>query len=123
MDAGDITISPGELRNRVEFQKPIDQDNDVGEEEIAYNYYCKSWAKVEPLSGKQYMEAKKEREELTYRVTVRYRPDITDDMRIKYTKGTTTKYFIIEDLINVLERNKKLEIICYEKVYRDVNGN
>lgn len=122
MSIDDASISSGDLNKRIILQTPIPDDNDVLESEIEYQDYSKTWAKVEPLSGKQYIEAKKERPELTYQITMRYRSNITNNMRIRYPKGNgKDKFFIIEDIINVLERNEKLIIICYEKVYKDVN--
>jgi SPP1 family predicted phage head-tail adaptor len=117
-----ISINPGKLRHKIILQTLTTQENAVGEEGQVYQDYQTVFASVQALKGNQYIEAKKARPELTFRVTIRYRPGVTNDMRIKYSKqNEPDRYFIIDDIINISECNRMLEIMCYEKVYKDVN--
>ena len=118
----DQSINPGQLKHKITLQVPTTGENEVGEDEPGYNDYLILFASIEVLRGNQYIEAKKVRDELTFKVIIRYRPGVTNQMRIKYSKrNEPDRYFIIEDIINVGELNRMLQIICYEKVYKDVN--
>lgn len=63
-------------------------------------------------SGREYIEADKERPELTYIITVRYQKDITPDMFIQF-KG---RLFNIKSIRNIREADEMLEISCTEKI-------
>lgn len=70
------------------------------------------WASVEPKSGKEYLEANKERPELTYVITVRYQKGITPDMLVQFKE----RLFYIQSIRNIREENEMLEILCTEKI-------
>jgi SPP1 family predicted phage head-tail adaptor len=46
--------------------------------------------------------------EVEARVTIRYRPEVTAKMKI--VKGTDE--YLIESIINVMERNRELQLMC-----------
>lgn len=69
-------------------------------------------AAVVPLRGKEYFEAHQENRELTHKVILRYLPGLTEKMRIKLG----TRYFDIEIIINVEERNRELNLMCVERI-------
>ena len=77
-----------------------------------FNTIITVWATVEPKSGREYIEADKERPELTYIITVRYQKDITPDMFIQF-KG---RLFNIKSIRNIREADEMLEISCTEKI-------
>ena len=118
----DQSINPGQLKHKITLQVPTTGENEIGEDEPEYITFSTTFASIEGLKGTQYIEAKKVRDELTFKVIIRYRPGVTNQMRIKYSKrNEPDRYFIIEDIINLNEYNRILQIICYEKVYKDVN--
>ncbi len=67
------------------------------------------WADVEPLSGREFLEAARVNAEITHRIRVRYRSDLTERMRI--VLGTR-----IFDILAVLEmdRRRELHLMCRE---------
>jgi SPP1 family predicted phage head-tail adaptor len=67
---------------------------------------------VEPTTGKEYLEAQRIRNELTYKIFTRYFSDITADMIIKFKN----RKFKIESLINYRENNEMLQFVCTEMV-------
>lgn len=67
----------------------------------------KIWAKVIPVSAKEYYEAKTLQAENVMRFIVRYRTEIKYDMQIIYKDQT----YEIESIINDYEKNKTLTII------------
>ena len=68
------------------------------------------WADVSPLKGREYWEAKRINPETTYKITIRYFPDLTSDMLIAYGE----KLLEIESIINVDEANVMLELTCMD---------
>ena len=105
-------FNPGELRQRITFQTTVPGTNEAGETIQVPKDYKTVWAAVQPLNGREYEEAKKLRTQLTYKITIRYATDITNDMSIKFKKST----FNIVDIINLDEKNQFLQIMAYEKV-------
>lgn len=74
----------GQLRHRVEFQRPqLDQDPVTGE-------MVKSWvvvwpnvaAGIEPLSAREFVAAASECSQVSARIVIRYRPGVDSTMRI-----------------------------------------
>lgn len=69
------------------------------------------WASVAPLTGREYDEAQKIREEHTYKIITRYFPNITTDMKILFG----LQMLEIVSVMNVGERNSELQIVAKEK--------
>lgn len=70
------------------------------------------WASVEPLTGKEYLEAAREKNKQNYKIFTRYFPDFNVNMVIGF-KG---RKFTIESIINYRERNEMLQLMCVEQV-------
>lgn len=106
-----------DLRQRITFLKPVPSDGVdlLNAHTVEYEDFKTVWASVSPMNGKEYAEAQKLRSETTYNVIVRYRPDITTDMKIRYGK----KEFDIISVLNIGERKEILKIIAAET---DTNG-
>jgi SPP1 family predicted phage head-tail adaptor len=102
----------GNLRHRVTFQRLTEATNEVGETIQKLQDYRTVWAAIEPVTGREYYEAQKMQPELTYKITIRYLPDITPSMLIKYKD----RLFQINDIINPDERNFTLQLMCIEKI-------
>lgn len=73
------------------------------------------WADVSPMTGKEYAESQKIREETTYKVKTRFFSGISANMKILYG----TKIFDIVSVLNVGELKRELQIVCSEV---DSNG-
>ena len=67
-------------------------------------------ASVEPLSGREYFYSHQIKAEVTHRVKIRYREDITTKMRIKHRD----RVLEIESILDKKERREELEILCRE---------
>lgn len=105
-------MNPGEFRQRISILGNIEVENKHGEIEIKEQEVYSIWAKVIPIRGREYQESKKNRPELAYRITTRYREDIFPDMKIKFKEKT----LLIEAVINIASRGSFLEINCKEIV-------
>ena len=94
-------MNPGDLRHRVTFQR---QDLELE----VWNDVCTCWANIRPLAGKEFYEAETINSDLTHRIRLRYRKDITPDMRAVY-RG---RIFSIQSVINDYEKNVSLQLMC-----------
>lgn len=102
----------GRTNKRVAFYKLVEKQNELLQNEQVLKEMKTVWASVEPTRGREYQEAQRIRPELTYKVTMRYHKGITPDMLLKFKD----RYFQIISVINIMEKNEMLEIICIEKI-------
>lgn len=100
----------GELRSRVTFQVANEIDDGYGGKQVEWADRFNAWAYIEPLSGREYFDAMQTQTEISHRVIVRYRNDITPDMRIKYGD----RILEIEAVIDIGNQHRFLEILCRE---------
>lgn len=103
-------MNAGKLRNRIAIQRSGDPSNwgATG----SWSTYATVWAGIEPVSGREYVEGRQDRGELTHVVTVRYLSGVRPDMRISF-EG---RYLKIVAVRNLGERNRALELDCTEEV-------
>lgn len=102
----------GRTNKRVTFCRYVEEENELKQLQQQLKPVRTVWASVEPKSGREYIEADKERPELTYIITVRYQKDVTPDMFIQYKE----RLFNIKSIRNIREANEMLEISCTEKI-------
>jgi len=102
----------GWLRHRVTIQKKTTSQDSYGAEQETWTNVATVWAGIEPLRGREYIDAQNATAEVTHRVRIRYQSGITPRMRVSFGSRT----FEIVSVINVLERNRELELMCREVV-------
>mgnify|MGYP005840717971 CR=1 FL=1 len=102
--------SVGEMRRRIFFQEAIKADDGYGGKPETWVNRFEVWAKIEPLSGREYFFAHQIQAEVTHRITTRYRRDVKEDMRI----SAGSRIFEIESILDLYEAHKFLEILCTE---------
>lgn len=103
-------MNPGKLNKRItlqRFEKIKDSEGIVTE---AWNDVATVWASAEPLRGREYFAAAAVNRENTVRFRIRYKPDVSSDMRIKYDG----RFFDIQSVIDVNERHKELHLMAEE---------
>ena len=102
----------GPLRNRVILSEKIATQNDHGEEQIIYTEIVTVWASIEPLRGREYIEARQGQAELTHRVRIRF-PGTRILARInRVTFGART--FEINAVQNQAERRRLITLMTTE---------
>lgn len=86
----------GKLRHRVTIQKPVQtQDTTTGELVQGWDDVATVWASVEPLSVRDFMAAQAAQSQVSARIAIRHRGDLSPNMRITY-RG---KVYKIEGLL------------------------
>jgi phage head-tail adaptor, putative, SPP1 family len=110
--------NPGNLNKRVELLKREARDNGVGGKRsdslkwVLVDLNPKVWASIEPLSSDEKFRMNRLESEITHRITIRYRKDITRSNRLRY-RG---REFQIEIAVNWQERDRFLVLIVKEEV-------
>lgn len=106
-------LNIGKMDKRITFLVQGGGTDAMGQEiEGEWQPYKTVWSTVKALRGGEYWEAQKVRPEKTYKVTTRYYPDITTDMKIQYGN----KILEIENVNDVNEAHYMLEMQCVEYI-------
>lgn len=86
------------LRHRVIIQKPVEtQDLDSGAVIVSWQDVATVWSSIEPLSAREFIAAQAEASKVNTRITIRYRNDITDKMRLYH--ASKDMYYNIEGVL------------------------
>ena len=100
----------GQLRHRVTLQSKTEARNDYGEPEHTWSDEATLYAKVDPLSADERTDAQQVGSQRTHKVTIRYRPGVTSEKRLRFDGRTLN----ITSVINPLEYDRWLELECEE---------
>ena len=96
-------LYPSKLRNRVEFlRRVVTVAHGISKERWETTFTC--WCCVEPLSGREFWEAAAINRENEVRFTIRYRKDVSAEMRIRLD-GT------VYDITSILDKNNRHEAL------------
>lgn len=100
-------VNAGNLNKRITFLKPEFSEDDMRQDRIGWKPYKTVWATVKPFKSSEVNFMGKLNPNVTHRIYVRYRNDITSDMRINYHD----RIFEIEGPpIDIDERHELLEM-------------
>lgn len=93
-----MTLDARKLRHRLILQAPVEnQDPATGDLEITWTDVATVWAVIEPLSAREFIASQSENNQVTARITIRYRPDVTGKWRLLHeAKGA---YYNIEGIL------------------------
>ncbi len=96
-------LYPSRLRNRVEFlRRVVTVEHGISKERWETAFIC--WCGAEPLSGREFWEAAAINRENEVRFTIRYRKDVSAEMRIRLD---STVY----DITSILDKNNRHEAL------------
>lgn len=109
-------MNPGELRDRIIFLEEVPWTGPVKPLRPDYEEYTKTWAKIEYLKGREFWAAKAVEAETTVKFTIRYRADITPDMKI----DAGSRMFNITGILPV--DNKKTYLVIHGKEVETVGA-
>jgi SPP1 family predicted phage head-tail adaptor len=78
-------MQSGRLRHKVSLQQLTEtQNQETGAMVKAWIEVAEVWARIEPLSAREFIAASATQSEVTARITIRYRAGVTAKMRIVY---------------------------------------
>lgn len=105
-------VDAGALNKRVQFQKfepGLDENGYQTKEGWKPKFEC--WASVQPVSAREFWQAESVHAELSHKVIIRFRSDVTADMRIEYS-GRTLE--ICAPPTDPMEDHRYLTLKCRE---------
>lgn len=105
-------VRAGSLRHRATIQYPTRAGGGYNGSTVTWTTLATVWAAVEPLSGREYIAAQQEQVEVSTRIRIRYRRDVTAFMRV-VIEGHT--YEVITPL-DFEARHRELQLMCREVI-------
>jgi SPP1 family predicted phage head-tail adaptor len=108
-------IQAGKLRHRVTVQRLVagsPQQTASGQPDEAWTDYFTVWASVEPLNGRELFAAQEHHAEVTHRVRLRYRSEVTAQMRLTFGGRTYSIFAVIDPEL----RGRELQLMCSEGI-------
>lgn len=104
-------LKVGRLKKRVGIWGYTEAPNPLGGTKTVLTEKATVWAEMKPMRGTEFLEYYKDANALQYKITIRYRPGISE----KDVLVHGDRQFEINSIINVEEDNVALEIYCTEK--------
>ncbi len=103
----------GLLRHRVDLQAPTQTRGPAGGVVETFATVQTVYASVEPIGGKEFFAAQQVQSDLSHRIRLRWRPDLTPTTkwRVRYDG----RDFDIEQVIEMFERMREWHLMCKER--------
>ena len=102
----------GRLRHRVTLQSKSESLDGFGEPARTWSNDATVYAAIEPLSGRERLTADQVRADVSHRILIRHRDNVSPANRITHSSRT----FEIISVSNFDERDIRLELLCTEVV-------
>lgn len=106
-------MEASKLRHSVELQRVTVSADSHGDQTKTWTTLATVWASIEPLSGREFLQASQVMSDITVRIRVRGRTDIslTPKDRVKF--GTRT--FDIRHIVDWGDRGVEWQLLCTER--------
>ena len=98
----------GWLRHRVTIQEKVVTRDAYGEEDFTWANVRTVWASVDPMRGREFLQAQTEQVVYDTIVRMRYGIDVTPENRLMWSN----QYYDVRSAISILEKQKELELQC-----------
>lgn len=107
-------MGAGPLRHRVAIQRATNTRDEYGQPVASWSTVATRWMSIEPLTGREAVEAQQINPKLSHRVTMRYdaTADVTPGDRLLWG----SRVFHIESAANIEERDRYLVMTCWEEL-------
>ena len=89
----------GELRERVTIQQKSATQDDFGAEVITWVDLATVWAKIEALTGREFITQGRAEASVTHKVTIRLREDVTPEMRLMWESQVLSIEAVLYDVL------------------------
>lgn len=108
-------MQAGLLRHRLRLMEPVKTRNSYNEEVITYIEQGRAWGTVRPLLGSEFLESMTGGAQVSHRVQIRWRSDITILPTWQIEFGGRT-FEVVAPPMNVDERGRELVLMCKELI-------
>ena len=100
----------GDLNRQVALQSRSDTLDDYGQRVRTWTTVANVMAHIEPLYGRELEAARATMQQVSHRITIRYRTHIEAQMRFVYAG----RYFNINAIMDADTRHRELTVLCEE---------
>ena len=100
----------GRLRHLVTIQQPTEVQDTTGQAVKSWGTYVQAWASVEPLSGREFLDAQQINAETKVRIRIRSVSGITEKMRVSWD----SRVYNINAILDIQERDREIHLMCSE---------
>lgn len=105
-------MQTGKLNKRVQLIRRITSADEYGFDTFTDAVHCTCWASIEPARGKVFYEMERKTDTEYSKITIRWRPGITHDMKVKYQDHL----YDIDTIVDPYMRHEALELYCTEEI-------
>lgn len=108
----------GMLNRRVRLQQVTMTSDSEGVSGENWSDLDVVWAHISPIGGLERIQAAQTEEKITHTVTIRWRKDVTSQMRFLYQEmaGAAVRLFFIKNMLDPDEAHRELNCMCEEFV-------
>ena len=106
-----LKVTVGDLRHRVTIQATTAVQDSSGSYPESWSDVATVWARMRPISGREFFAAEQAQSEVTHEVTIRFRRGISPANRLLFDG----RVFDIGAVINADERNEWMILYCTER--------
>lgn len=99
----------GRLNRRITIQQNSPSQDSNGNLTDSWSTFAKVWASIEPLRGREFLEAQAINPETTVRFRIRYVSGVTEDMRIK---DENDELYDITAVLHLDHAKREIEIMA-----------
>jgi SPP1 family predicted phage head-tail adaptor len=107
-----MTLRAGELRHKICIEEKVIRRDSFGAEVVTWSPLLYGWAKIEPLTGREYFASRQTQTSTSHKMTMRYQAGIKSYHRISWDD----RVFDIDTILNEEERNVELIIYATEAI-------
>lgn len=100
----------GAMRERVDIYSQSQTINNAGEIATSWAIVATTWGRMEPLSANQIVLANRDDAQRIYKLTIRYRTDITTNSRVIWR----SRKFDVEGILDPTEQRQFLTVMLKE---------
>ena len=104
-------MNAGTLDKRIKIMQLQDVETQYGTTEQQLVKILSCWARIEPARGREYYEAQRIRTVNSYKITIRFRPNLSESMIVQYGE----RQFQIENIVDPYESHVYVELYCTAK--------
>ena len=106
-------MEAGKLRHFVQLQRVTVKADSRGDQVKDWETIADAWASIEPLSGREFLQASQVMSDVTARIKIRGRPDVslTPKDRVKFGE----RLFDIRHVIDWGGRGVETQLMCTER--------
>ncbi len=109
------TLRAGRLRHRGEIERPDKTTNEYGEPDVSWLHVATVWCSIEPMRGRERMDAMHVQAEVDTRIIMRWGRHV-EDVAPSYRFLARGKVYDIKSVINVDERDREIHLMVREHI-------